>query len=49
MRVKLQAANGCQIVIRTDAQRESAAYREAVKRAHRDYPGEGWLVVGIAF
>lgn len=49
MRVKVQAANGCQIVIRTDHTSPARAYSEALKRAHRDYPGQGWLVVGVAY
>jgi hypothetical protein len=49
MSVRLVAASGREIVIRTDALSEKAACWEALKRARRDEPGAGWQVFGLAY
>lgn len=44
MRVTLQNVLGHQLTLRTDAKREAAACREALKRAESQYPEQGWMV-----
>lgn len=44
MSVTVQNVLGHVLTIRTDARKESAACREALKRAESTYPAAGWMV-----